>query len=124
MQSFAIESLIRSETSRLLSMAKAAAAVNPKEDSVKDSSEDVNESQCSSSNESNMFADCPFLNVSLNNGSNAAVTSNGDYGNLQLSYPEELKDEPDQRDHVLKLNHHSQHASRTSPIGRSIYEII
>ncbi|KAE9556354.1 hypothetical protein FO519_000394 [Halicephalobus sp. NKZ332] len=113
MQSFAIESLIRSETSRLLSLAKAT--VTPK-DPVKDPSEDVNESQCSSSNESNLFSDCLFLNGSLNGGSTAAVTNAGDYGNLKLSYPEELKDEPDQRDHVLKLSHHSQHVSRNSPI--------
>lgn len=114
MQSFAIESLIRSETSRLLSMVKAAA----KENIVKDTLEDANESQCSSSNDSNTFADCAFSSLAHNANSNAAVNNIADYANVKLNYSEELKKEPEEQEYVSKITHHNQYLSRSSPIGK------
>lgn len=116
MQSFAIESLIRSEASRLLSLAQAAGLT--KDEIVKDNSEDPNESQCSSSNESNTFNDCSFSgDNSKNNHQSSGSTSNVDYLNLKLSCNDDKDDSDNHHDHMNKINHYNQHLARTSPIG-------
>lgn len=112
MQSFAIESLIRSEASRLLSTMAAASNANIKDEPSKDR-EDANESQCSSSNDSNTFNDCGF---------GAETTSlllpNDAYTKLKLGYPEELKVEALQHDHIAKMHGSTSHQHQSSPIGK------
>uniref|UniRef100_A0AC35GW24 Homeobox domain-containing protein n=1 Tax=Panagrolaimus sp. PS1159 TaxID=55785 RepID=A0AC35GW24_9BILA len=112
MQSFAIESLIRSEASRILST-MAAANANIKDDpsSLTKDREDANESQCSSSNDSNAFNDCGF------GGETTSLSlPSENYTNLKLGYPDELKVDTIQHEHISKMHRQISHQPRSSPI--------
>uniref|UniRef100_A0A7E4WDB5 Homeobox domain-containing protein n=1 Tax=Panagrellus redivivus TaxID=6233 RepID=A0A7E4WDB5_PANRE len=110
MQAFDIESLIRGEASRLLSsMSKSGIKDESGLGSGRDT-EEVNESQCSSSADSNAFGDPPFVTGANNN---LGHSSSADYAVLKLGYPEELKSQPIQHDHIGKMR--SQHCHSRSP---------
>uniref|UniRef100_A0AC34GW02 Homeobox domain-containing protein n=1 Tax=Panagrolaimus sp. ES5 TaxID=591445 RepID=A0AC34GW02_9BILA len=93
-------------------MAAANANIKDEPPSLTKDREDANESQCSSSNDSNAFNDCGFEGETTS----LSIPSEN-YTKLKLGYPDELKVDTIQHDHVAKMHGELiSHQPHSSPI--------